>query len=86
MHINESTIEHQAIEQLQSLGLAICLRQGVVLPNEAYPWRESRNEVVLKPLLLQSLQKINPHLLPEETLQEVVSSVCKSDIFVRGRT
>ena len=78
MHINESTIEHQAIEQLQSLGWQYAYGKEV-LPNEAYPWRESRNEVVLKPLLLQSLQKINPHL-PEETLQEVVSSVCKSDI------
>ncbi|OBW98744.1 type I restriction endonuclease subunit R [Gallibacterium anatis] len=78
MHINESTIEHQAIEQLQSLGWQYAYGKEV-LPNEAYPWRESRNEVVLKPLLLQSLQKINPHL-PKETLQEVVSSVCKSDI------
>lgn len=78
MYINESTIEHQAIEQLQSLGWQYAYGKEV-LPNEAYPWRESRNEVVLKPLLLQSLQKINPHL-PEETLQEVVSSVCKSDI------
>ncbi|WAX71717.1 type I restriction endonuclease subunit R [Gallibacterium anatis] len=78
MQINESTIEHQAIEQLQSLGWQYAYGKEV-LPNEAYPWRESRNEVVLKPLLLQSLQKINPHL-PEETLQEVVSSVCKSDI------
>ncbi|MEH8132456.1 type I restriction endonuclease subunit R [Gallibacterium anatis] len=78
MYINESTVEHQAIEQLQSLGWQYTYGKEV-LPNEAYPWRESRNEVVLKPLLLQSLQKINPHL-PEETLQEVVSSVCKSDI------
>ena len=78
MQINESTIEHQAIEQLQSLGWQYAYGKEV-LPNEAYPWRESRNEVVLKPLLLQSLKKINPHL-PKETLQEVVSSLCKSDI------
>ncbi len=78
MKINESTIENLALDQLQSLGWQYAYGKEV-LPNEAYPWRESRNEVVLKPLLLQSLQKINPHL-PEETLQEVVSSVCKSDI------
>ncbi|MFZ7135864.1 type I restriction endonuclease subunit R [Avibacterium avium] len=79
MRINESTIENLAIEQLKSLGWQYAYGKEV-LAELAYPWRDSLKEVVLKPHLLQSLRKINPHL-PEDVLLDVVQLVCKSDIL-----
>lgn len=78
MHINESTIENLALEQLQSLGWRYAYGKEV-LAGLAYPWRETTQAVVLKPLLLEALVRINPHL-PLAVLEEVAAEVCKSDI------
>lgn len=78
MKINESTIENLALEQLQSLGWRYAYGKEV-LEGLAYPWRETTQAVVLKPLLLEALTRINPHL-PSAVLEEVAAEVCKSDI------
>ncbi|MEE6071842.1 HsdR family type I site-specific deoxyribonuclease, partial [Avibacterium paragallinarum] len=78
MHINESTIENLALEQLQSLGWRYAYGKEV-LEGLPYPWRETTQAVVLKPLLLEALVRINPHL-PLAVLEEVAEEVCKSDI------
>ena len=78
MKINESTIENLALDQLQSLGWRYAYGKEV-LEGLAYPWRETTQAVVLKPLLLEALVRINPHL-PSAVLEEVAAEVCKSDI------
>ncbi|MCW9732310.1 type I restriction endonuclease subunit R [Avibacterium sp. 20-15] len=79
MHINESTIENLAIEQLQSLGWQYAYGKEVLAEQDC-PWRESLTEVVIIPHLLQSLRQINPHL-PQSVLQGVVQQITQPDIL-----
>lgn len=75
--INENTIEQSAIATMQSLGWDYTYGKTILLgcQNE---WRERTGEVILKPLLAQTIAKLNPNL-PANEIENVVRLVCRSD-------
>lgn len=72
MFINENTIEQSAIAELQALGWDY--RFGAEVE------RRGLNEVVLRAELRAAVARLNPEL-PESAVEEVVATVCQSDIL-----
>lgn len=79
MIINESTIENQAIDTLQQLGWQYAYGKEV-LADCAFPWRETSKEVILKPILAEAIQRLNPQL-PGSAIDEVVKTATQTDIL-----
>lgn len=75
--INENTIEQSAIATLQSLGWQYTYGKTILAGLE-HEWRERTAEVILKPLLAQAIEKLNPNL-PAAEVENVVAMVCRAD-------
>ncbi|MDD0823047.1 type I restriction endonuclease subunit R [Mannheimia sp. AT1] len=75
--INENTIEQNAIDTLQSLGWRYVYGKTILAGN-THEWRERTSDVIFKPLLAQTIAKLNPNL-PANEIENVVRLVCRSD-------
>lgn len=84
--MTESDIEVMAIEQLQALGYSYVYGPDIE-PKAIEPLR-SYQQVVLEPILLAAIQRINPHLTAEKC-QEVlkqVTQIASPDLINNNQT
>ncbi|MFP3523855.1 type I restriction endonuclease subunit R [Pantoea sp. SIMBA_072] len=85
--LSEDDLEQQSLQWFAELGWEV-LHGPDIAPDGSNPLRASFHDVFLRPVLLEQLQKINPHL-PVAVLDEVILRIAHAqspDLVVSNKT
>lgn len=75
--LSEDALEQQCLQWFAESGWEV-LHGPDIVPDAATPLRDSFLDVFLRPVLLQQLQQINPHL-PLSVLEEVIQRITRAE-------
>ena len=75
--LSEDDLEQQSLQWFAELGWEV-LHGPDIAPDGENPLRASFHDAFLRPVLLEQLQKINPHL-PMSVLEEVILRVTRAE-------
>ncbi|WP_163937564.1 type I restriction endonuclease subunit R [Paraferrimonas sp. SM1919] len=77
MNITEDQLENECLEWFKGVGYEY--QHGVdIAPDSSNPLRDDYHKVVLEPLLIKQVEKLNPEL-PQDAINQVVAAVVNPD-------